>query len=322
MELQTISQVSKALGISAQMIRYYERSGLVQSLRKDGYAYRVYNEENTKRLHQIVIFRKLQIPMKQIKNILNNQNAAEVIDVFQKNIIELDEQITAMSTVRNILTRFVSELQEKADVQLKLDFLNEKSMISLAAALSFSENKIKERLSMEELNKASEALEKANEKKPMIFVYQTHKDEFYYLGKEYPRNWHEYMNAWDDFDNSGGWKMVEKYRNNLSYQCTVVNHLINPAGIYMAGTFVDEMTDIPEGFTLIKFPAYEYLVVTHEWLSEWDMFIVEEAVKKVQIPDGYVKYDAGDSQIRLIEVENNDPEMGSRWENWIPIRKI
>ena len=176
---------------------------------------------------------------------------------------------------------------------------------------------------MEELNKASEALEKANKKKPMIFVYQTHKEEFYYLGKEYPRNWYQIpgMNVWNDFDKSGGWDMVEKYRNNPSYKCTVVNHLINPDGIYMAGTFVDEITEVPEGFTLIKFPAYEYLVITHEWQSDWDMFLVEEAVKKVQIPDGYIKYDNSGSQIRLIEVENNDPEKGRRWENWIPIKK-
>jgi len=177
-------------------------------------------------------------------------------------------------------------------------------------------------LQTEALNKASEVLQKAGEKKPMIFVYQTHKDEFYYLGKEYPRNWYEYIDVWSDFNNLGGWDMVEKYRNNPSYQCTVVNHLINPDGIYMVGTFVDEMTEVPEGFTLIKFPANEYIVVTHEWQPNWDLFIVEEAVKKVQIPDGYVKYDSGDSQIRLIEVEHNDPEKGSRWENWIPIRKI
>jgi len=160
MELQTVSNVSKTLGISAQMLRYYERSGLIKSLRKDDYAYRVYDDENIKRLQQILILRKLQIPMKQIKAILNNQNAAEVIDIFKQNMDELDEQITALSTVRAILKRFVDELHEKANVQLKLDLLNDKSMISLVAALSLSENKIKEKISMDELNQASKTLSK------------------------------------------------------------------------------------------------------------------------------------------------------------------
>jgi len=158
--------------------------------------------------------------------------------------------------------------------------------------------------------------------RPKIKVYQIKHDEFFYLGKEYPGNWYEFMDVWSDFDKSGGWDMVNKYRNNSSYACTVVNHLINPKGIYMAGTFVDNMTEVPEGFTLRKFPAYEYIVVTHEWQPNWDLGIVGEAVKSIQIPDGYIKYDNGDSQIRLIEVENNDPEKGSRWENWIPIKKV
>ena len=162
----------------------------------------------------------------------------------------------------------------------------------------------------------------AEQNKPKVVTFQMQHEEFYYLGKEYPRNWYEFMDVWDDFNKSGGWAMVEKYRNNPSYKCTVVNHLINPKGIYMAGTFVDEMTELPDGFSLVKFPAYEFIVVTHEWHSNWDMGIVEEAVKNLQIPDGYIKYDSGDSQIRLIEVEHNDPKKGSRWENWIPIKKV
>ncbi|MCL2433416.1 MAG: effector binding domain-containing protein [Clostridia bacterium] len=158
--------------------------------------------------------------------------------------------------------------------------------------------------------------------KPEIIAFQMQHDDFLYCGKEYPRKWYEYMDAWGDFDKSGGWDMVMKYRNNPAYKCTVVNHLTVPEGIYMAGTFVDNMTEVPEGFVLRKFPACEFLVVTHEWQPNSDMLIVEDAVKSIQIPDGYVKYDKPDSIIRLIEVENNDPEKGSRWENWIPIKKV
>jgi len=160
-------------------------------------------------------------------------------------------------------------------------------------------------------------------KKPKIVTEQISYGEFNWLGKEYPRNWYQIpgMDVWKDFGSSGGWDMVEKYRKNPSYKCAVVNHLINPVGMYMPGTFVENITKAPEGFVLRKFPACEYIVVTHEWKPKWDMFIVEEAVKDIQIPEGYIKYDNGDSLIRLIEIEHNDPKMGSRWENWIPIQK-
>ena len=160
--------------------------------------------------------------------------------------------------------------------------------------------------------------------KPKIVTEQISYGEFLWLGKEYPRNWYQIpgMDVWKDFDKSGGWDMVKRYRSNPSYKCAVVNHLIEPDGIYMPGTFVENITNAPEGFTLRKFPACEYIVVTHEWKPDWDMFLVEEAVKTIQIPDGYIKYDNGDSQIRLIEVEHIDPEKGSRWENWIPIKRV
>lgn len=164
MELKTIRQVSLDYGVSRRMLCYYEEIGLIKSSRKDDYAYRVYDENAIQRLQQIIILRKLQIPVKQIKDILNNQNAVAVIEIFKQNIREIDEEITALSTLKSILMRFVDELQEKADINLKLDLLNDKTMFAIVSTLSFSENKIKEKVSMEELNKANENLSKLEDK--------------------------------------------------------------------------------------------------------------------------------------------------------------
>ena len=164
MELKTIRQISLDYGISRRMLCYYEEIGLIKSSRKEDYAYRAYVENAIQRLQQIIILRKLQIPVKQIKEILNNQNAVEVIEIFKQNISKLDEEITALSTLKSILIRFINELQEKADVYLKLELLNDKTMLAIVSTLSFSENKIKENISMEELNKANENLSKLTDK--------------------------------------------------------------------------------------------------------------------------------------------------------------
>ena len=164
MELKTISQVSLDHGVSRRMLCYYEEIGLIKSSRREDYAYRVYDADTIKRLQQIIILRKLQIPMKQIKDILKNQDAVAVIEIFKQNIGELDEEITALSTLRSILTRFVDELQEKVDVRLKLDLLTDKTMITLVDSLSFAKHKIKEKVSMDELNKVSETLNKLEDK--------------------------------------------------------------------------------------------------------------------------------------------------------------
>lgn len=64
------------------MLRYYEQIGLIESKRKDDYAYRVYDEEAICRLRQIIILRKLRVPVKQIIRILNNFDAAAAVQIF------------------------------------------------------------------------------------------------------------------------------------------------------------------------------------------------------------------------------------------------
>jgi DNA-binding transcriptional MerR regulator len=164
MELQTIHEVSKNYGISARMLRYYEQIGLISSLRKEDYAYRVYDEKAINRLHFIVIMRKLRISVRQISDILNNQDALMAVTIFEQNISALDDEITALSTVKSILARFAEELREKANIELQFDLLNSKTTLSIIDSLSFFKNHIKANLSVEVINKSNEDLLKLKEK--------------------------------------------------------------------------------------------------------------------------------------------------------------
>jgi len=163
-QLQTVSAVSKNLGISNRMLRYYEQIGLVQSQRVEGYAYRVYDDQAIRRLRQIIVLRKLRVSVKQICEILSNNAAANVIEVFERNIGELDEEITAMATIREILQNLVAELREKANMQLRLDWINDSSVLTLVDALAFPQNTIREDKTMEDLNKAGEKLDKLTDR--------------------------------------------------------------------------------------------------------------------------------------------------------------
>jgi len=140
------------------MLRYYEQTGFIESKRRDDYAYRVYDENAITRLRQIIILRKLRVSIKQIGRILGNSSAAETVEIFRQNIEQLDEEITALSTVRNILMRFIEEINEKTDVRLKL--LGDEALFSLMIALSYSDNIIKKDISMEDIDKVNEGLMK------------------------------------------------------------------------------------------------------------------------------------------------------------------
>ncbi len=166
--LQAVGAVSKSLGVSSRMLRYYEQIGLIESQRMEDYAYRVYDEDAIRRLRQIIILRKLRVPVKQIQEIFGNRDAVSVIDIFERNISELDEQITAVSTVKSILSRLVRELQEKANMHLQLDYLGDSSVFAIVDRISFPKNTLQEEKSMDDLNKANEALSKLEEKNVRI----------------------------------------------------------------------------------------------------------------------------------------------------------
>jgi len=163
-QLQTISTVSKNLGVSSRTLRYYEQIGLIESNRMDGYAYRVYDENTIRRLRQIIILRKLRVPVKQISEIFGNNDAMNIIEIFERNISELNEQMTALSTIKSILSRLVHELHEKANVRLQLDYLGESAVFAIVDNVTFPKNIIQEEKSMEDLNKANESLNKLSDK--------------------------------------------------------------------------------------------------------------------------------------------------------------
>jgi len=159
-QMQTIRAVSKNLGISSRMLRYYEQIGLIESQRMEDYAYRVYDENAIHRLRQIIILRKLRVPVKQIREIFGNNEAVGVIEIFQRNISQLDEEITALSTVKSILSRLVHELQEKANMRLQLDYLGDNSVFAIVDSISLPKNTLQEEKSMDDLNMANKSLDK------------------------------------------------------------------------------------------------------------------------------------------------------------------
>lgn len=157
-EVRTISEVSKLFGVSTRTLRYYEQIGLLDSQRIEGYSYRVYDEQNCLKLRQIIILRKLRISLKQIESLLKDYDVLNAVDVFLSNISSLNEEINSLSTIRNILLHFITELKTKTGISLQSDLLNDSSILSMIEPLSIVKIQIKEDHAMDELNKASEHL--------------------------------------------------------------------------------------------------------------------------------------------------------------------
>lgn len=158
MELMTISQISKNYNISTRTLRYYEEIGLLESKRKEDYAYRVYDDTAVRRLQQIIILRKLRIPLKKITTIIDNEDAREIIDIFQDNIKEFNNEINSLVTVRDILLNLINKINEIQEAKSFLPMFSDEKLVEMITSLAPSKINLKENHSMEDLKKADKVL--------------------------------------------------------------------------------------------------------------------------------------------------------------------
>jgi len=69
--MKTISEVQKISGVSARTLRYYDQIGLLKPSQTSQAGYRLYDDTDLERLQQILLYRELQFPLKEIGRILN-----------------------------------------------------------------------------------------------------------------------------------------------------------------------------------------------------------------------------------------------------------
>ena len=110
MELKRINYVVDNFGISSRTLRYYEEMGLIWSRHPDNKAQRYYDVDSLERLKQIIVLRKLQIPVKNIVEIFKNESTAALIQAFVNKLESLDTEISALSELRKLVDEFLNKM--------------------------------------------------------------------------------------------------------------------------------------------------------------------------------------------------------------------
>lgn len=168
MEL-TITQVTKMYDVTPRMLRYYEQKGLINPIRKEDYAYRIYDENTVRRLRLIIVLRKLRISLKHIAVILQDEEQLHTLQILRSNILELDGEIKSLNTIKNVMNKFALHLEKNLGKKLRTDFLSNSDLMEAANAIAFSETTFDKAAKMGITpNNASEMCSKQNERKGMV----------------------------------------------------------------------------------------------------------------------------------------------------------
>ena len=87
--MKTVKNVSEITGVSIRTLRYYDEIGLLKPTKLTEAGYRLYDSKALEKLQEIMFFRELEIPLMDIKKIMDNPNYdKEQALLAQKSLLE------------------------------------------------------------------------------------------------------------------------------------------------------------------------------------------------------------------------------------------
>ena len=336
-ELIKVRDVSLRYDISARALKYYEDVDLISSIKSDDYAYRMYDEEAVKRLEQILILRKLNISIKDIQRIFNTSGSEVVLEILEKKAKNIDDEVALLHELKDVVLEFIQEIEE-------LNFTDKSDVKHLYEKAKEIETKL---ISVDYIGKPSninrlidvtEKLQEAKEDKiieaPKMRVFKRRLDDFIIAGVKHSwNNGSEMGKVYEKLDSPENrtlrdWIRKQAQPGDWEIGISYISYSPDWSNETIAGGIVENVDEIPEGGYFMKFPASEYLVVTHEWVYKADEAFPligktvgyahsEEA--HIKIPDGYER---DNDNLLFIEHYNYKYEENEyRLEIWFAIRK-
>lgn len=101
-----IKQVEELVGITKKNIRFYEEQGLLNPERAEN-GYREYHQEDVERLMKIKLFRKLSIPIEEIRHLFAGTKRLE--DCLDHHLDELDRQKQNLTKMQEVSRQIISQ---------------------------------------------------------------------------------------------------------------------------------------------------------------------------------------------------------------------
>lgn len=97
--MMTVNQVSKLTGVSIRTLQYYDKIGLLHPAGYSQAGYRLYDDTTLETLQQILLFRELEFPLKDIKEIIESPH-------FDRNKA-LEQQIALLTLKKEHLENLI-----------------------------------------------------------------------------------------------------------------------------------------------------------------------------------------------------------------------
>ena len=112
--MKTVHEVSELAGVSVRTLQYYDKIGLLCPAMRSDAGYRLYGDADLARLQQILLFRELEFPLKEIKRIIESPDfdqkraLQQHIDLLKLKRERIDNLIALAQSIKKTGVRDLS----------------------------------------------------------------------------------------------------------------------------------------------------------------------------------------------------------------------
>lgn len=109
----TIQKLAKLAGVTTRTLRYYHEIGLLDPCRISSSGYRIYGSKEVDRLQQILLFRAMDLPLEDIRDLLKTEHfdPGKAMEAHRKNLLEKRDEIDRLlHTVDHTIAYYKGEI--------------------------------------------------------------------------------------------------------------------------------------------------------------------------------------------------------------------
>lgn len=118
-----IGEAATACGVSNRTLRHWEAAGLLESHRMDN-GYRYFDNKNMMRIKQIMLLRKLRLPIQDIQRIFVTGELSIVLEVLTRHVEETNQQADELKALGVVLKRLIEIVKSKQSLENVFQYLN------------------------------------------------------------------------------------------------------------------------------------------------------------------------------------------------------
>jgi len=107
----TISQLAKMAGVSVRTLHHYDHIGLLKPSSRTTAGYRLYEEQDLLRLQQILFFKELEFPLKEIRDILDDPEFDQ-IKALENHRRLLQKRTERLARLLKTIDKTIQRLEE------------------------------------------------------------------------------------------------------------------------------------------------------------------------------------------------------------------